>query len=549
MNSKNKLSIFNIFLIVVNQHKIYSNCCENICCCCKNKKKGKILLNEKEIEERIKKENERKQKEQIDKYNNEIKVISNKIEEKLKQNNIKIGDFDKDKAKNLKYFSEVLYIYCDNNKIDINNLKIDKIEDTKSKSYCKKFTVDVNGEKKEFFIKKNNNFNNFYIDIFKKLDFCDLNYIEGNQCILTELIDISETKNYNDFTVYDEKTKKLDTTILDKADNITNLKEFIFFCALLDLTDCNPLFRLDNCYIKDNKIKLLDFYHYNTAGYDSYYERIYDFTKNENTIEEKKESFYDILNVNSDLEFQILYDYYLNPNDDNIDEKIFSLLFFLKEDNHNFFKINKYEKVYEGLEVKVDKLDFGHNNPIRHSIGYSDAETNIIFNKFNITNRTKIKILDLKNAFKKIYLDKYGNDINKFNDFIDYICEQLWDIDDICWNNCKIKNECYKNDINNFKKIVKDNIENALKILQDQKKRYCYYKYFQEKKYKEIINKPFTKEEIDNINQKLQILKDFLDNNKDKIQTRATLKKIQLVKDSKIFKELNFNIFDDLLKK
>ena len=534
------LKIF-FYFNVLYSYKIYSKCCENICCCCKDKNKIKLTKEE----ERKKKENERLHKEYL--HNKEIKNISDKIEEKLKQNNSKLYILD-EKKETLKNFAEILKIYCNNNTIDINNLKIDNIEDTESISYCLKFTIDINGKKKEFFIKKNNNFNNFYIDIFKKLDLCDLNYIEGNKCILTESIDLTENKNYNDFNVYDKKTKKADTTILDKADNITNFKEFIFFCALLDLTDCNPLFRLDNCYIKDNKIKLLDFYHYNIKEYNENYERIYDFTENKNTVEEKKESFYNVLYIHSILKFQDLYDYYLNHNDDKIDEKIFSLLFLLKNECGGHFFADS--GVYKGLEENINKINDKYNNPIKHCIGDED-ETNIIFNKFNITNRTNKKIVDLKIAFKKIYLDKFGNDINKFNDFINYICDQLWSLDDICWKYLKddFKEKCYKNDVNNFKKIVKDNIENALKILQDQKKKYYYYKYLNEKKFKEIINKPFTENEINNINQKLQILKDFLDNNKDKIQIKFILKKIQLVKDSKIFPELNFNIFDDLLKK
>lgn len=200
------------------------------------------------------------------------------------------------------------------------------------------------------------------------------------------------------------------------------------------------------------------------------------------------------------------------------------------------------------MEININKINYEYSNPIKWSI-CSSKEEDIILKKFNITNRTKNEIVDLKIAFKKIYLDKFGNNISKFNEFIDYICEQLWDIDDICWNKGEIKIEDYENNINNFKKFIKDNIENALKILQDQKKRYYYFDYIIREKYKEIINKPFTKEEINNINQKLQILKDFLDNNKDKIQTKAILKKIKLIKDSKIFPELNFNIFDDLLKK
>lgn len=525
---------------ILNSYKIYSNCCENICCCCKDENKIKLTKEDEEEEKR------KRNREEIDKKNKEIKNISDKIEYKLKQNNSELYISDEIKE-TLKNFAGLLKIYCNNNKIDINNLKIDNIEDTESKSYCLKFTIDINGEKKEFFIKKNNNFNNFYIDIFKKLDLCDLNYIEGNKCILTESIDLAETKNYNDFNVYDEKTKKTDKTILDKADNIKNFKEFLFFCALLDLTDCNPLFRLDNCYIKDNKIKLLDFYHYNTTGYDSYYERIYDFTENKNTVEEKKESFYNVLYENSDLKFQDLYYYYLNPNDDNIDEKIYSLLFFLKKDNDNFYKYSDDDDVYEGLEVKINKLSPKNNNPIRWSIGCSTEETNIIFNKFKITNRTDNKIVDLQIAFKKIYSDNFNNDINRFNDFIDYICDQLWNIDDICWNKGEIKTKNYENKVDKFKKFLKDNIENALKILQDQKKRYYYFDYIKREKYKEIINKPFTNEEINNINQKLQILKDFLTNNKNKTQTKAILKKIQLIKDSKIFTELNFNIFDNLL--
>jgi len=527
------LKIFFYFNILYS-YKIYSKCCGNICCCCKNKNKRKILLNEKEIEKKIKIEEEIKK-------NKEIKNISDKIEYKLKQNNSELYISDEIKE-TLKNFAEILKIYCDNNTIDINNLKIDKIDDCKSTSYCKKFTIDKNGEKKELFIKKNNNFNNFYIDIFKKLDLCDLNYIEGNECILTESIDLTETKNYNDFNVYDEKTKKEDITILNKVNNITNFKEFLFFCALLDLTDCNPLFRLDNCYIKDNKIKLLDFNHYNSKGNDENYERIYDFTENKNTVEEKKESFYNVLYVNSYLKFQILYDYYLNPKDDNIDEKIFSLLFLLKQEGSSHFFY------YGDVEKNINKLPGKYNNPIKHSIGYSPEE-GIMLKKFNITKPTNNKIVDLKIAFRKIYKDKYGDNISKFNEFIDDICEQLWGIENICWNGGNIKTEDYENKVDNFKKFIKDNIENALKILKDQKKRYYYFYYIKREKYKEIINKHFTKEEINNINQKLQILKDFLNNNKNKSQTKAILKKIQLVKDSKIFQELNFNIFDDLLKK
>ena len=146
------LKIF-FYFNILSSYKIYSSCCENICCCFKNENKRKILLNEKEIEERIKKENERLQKEYLEKYNNEIKVISDKIEYKLKQNDSKLYISDEIKE-TLKNFAEVLKIYCDKNTIDINNLKIENIIDTKSTSYCKKFTIDKNGEKKEFFIKK-----------------------------------------------------------------------------------------------------------------------------------------------------------------------------------------------------------------------------------------------------------------------------------------------------------------------------------------------------------------------------------------------------------
>ena len=65
---------------------------------------------------------------------------------------------------------------------------------------------------------------------------------------------------YNGYLV----TSKVDGDVYKKSDdfnfkNIKNLNVYRFFCALLGCGDCEPFYRIDNVYIKNNEVFLLDF--------------------------------------------------------------------------------------------------------------------------------------------------------------------------------------------------------------------------------------------------------------------------------------------------
>ena len=78
--------------------------------------------------------------------------------------------------------------YCQKKKINFEkNYTI--CEDIKD-SYCgcKKITIEDNGEKHVFFIKKNDPINTYYIDILKQIGLCNLDYISNDKYLFIVMI-------------------------------------------------------------------------------------------------------------------------------------------------------------------------------------------------------------------------------------------------------------------------------------------------------------------------------------------------------------------------
>ena len=232
--------------------------------------------------------------------NNNIPQVEEMQSQKNDDENIQIG-IDKEFFDSCQ---DLINKYCQKKKINFE--KNDTIyEDIKDSSCgCKKITIEDNGKKHVFFIKENDPINTYYIDILKQIGLCNLDYISNDKYLLTSEIDLSETKKFNNFNI--DKDNNFDEKVLNKINDIKNFKEFCFFCALLELTDCNPLYKLDNCYIVNNHLMLLDInrndnsHHRKETDLNQFYRFVNPY--------KKKEYFYSTLLQNTYFNFSYVFD-------------------------------------------------------------------------------------------------------------------------------------------------------------------------------------------------------------------------------------------------
>ena len=219
-------TILNFFFYVCCLDKYYSSesLCKDCFCCCKDE-------NENIVEEENSEITENKQKEEI-KEEDEINFETISLSyENLGEN------LDNDKILAIK-----TYIFLKLNKSEQYSISsIDNCEGSKHK--CKKITLN-NSKNEEFilFIKGDKD-PTFVFESLKAIGMSEIDYVYYNGYLVTSKVDgdvYEEDSNFN-FT------------------DLKNLNVYRFFCSLLGCSDCEPFYRIDNVYIKNNEVFLLDY--------------------------------------------------------------------------------------------------------------------------------------------------------------------------------------------------------------------------------------------------------------------------------------------------
>ena len=133
-------------------------------------------------------------------------------------------------------------IFCKLNKIKQYSISsIDNCEE--STHECKKITLN-NNKNEEFilFIKVDED-PTFVFESLEAIGMSKIDYVYYNGYLVTSQVDgdvYEEDSNFN-FT------------------DLKNLNVYRFFCSLLGCSDCEPFYRIDNVYIKNNEVFLLDY--------------------------------------------------------------------------------------------------------------------------------------------------------------------------------------------------------------------------------------------------------------------------------------------------
>ena len=155
---------------------------------------------------------------------------------------------------NLKLCNENSYKNLDNNEISAINIfcKLNKIKQYSISSIdncegsthkCKKITLN-NSKNEEFilFIKGDKD-PTFVFESLKAIGMSEINYVYYNGYLVTSKVNGEVYENGHDFDFSD----------------LENLNVYRFFCSLFGCSDCEPFYRIDNVYIKNNEVFLLDF--------------------------------------------------------------------------------------------------------------------------------------------------------------------------------------------------------------------------------------------------------------------------------------------------
>ena len=434
--------------------------------------------------------------------NNNIPQVEGMQSQKNYDENIQIG-IDKE------FFDgcqDLINKYCQKKKINFK--KNDTIcEDIKDSScFCKKITIEDNGEKHVFFIKKNDPINTYYIDILKQIGLCNLDYISNDKYLLTSEIDLSETKKFNNFNI--DKDNNFDEKVLDKINDIKNFKEFCFFCALLELTDCNPLYRLDNCYIVNNHLMLLDInrndnsHHRKKKDLNQFY-RFVNFYK-------KKEYFYSTLRQNTYFQFLDVFDKIYLDYEDDLDLNIAALMFVINQYCEKSFFVKK-ESLVDSKESDIIKF--------LNVKGYG-KDLKMLVKTPNIISKNKTfwkgvlgshcRVINLKKTLRELFLEKFKD--NLFETFVEYVCMKIWKMQ--YKDSEEEKKKFYDSDCKIFLGKVKNNLEKCKDIIKALKKYFDSEIFLKDEKFKKVmLSEDFTNEEKANIVNKLNIILDYLQRN------------------------------------
>ena len=432
-------------------------------------------------------------------------------------------------SKDQDFFHEcknLLLEYCKRKNINFyNSEKICKdIEN--SLCGCKKVTIKTNEQDYVVFIKKNNPINTYYIDILKEIGLCNLDYISDDKYLLTSEIDLSETKKYNNFNI--DSNNNFDEKILDKVKDIENFKEFCFFCSLLELTDCNPFHRLDNCCILNNRLMLLDinkiesFRRVGMPNFNQFFKFV-DYYK-------KKNYFYFYLNQNTHFPFAEIYDETYFDYVDSLDLDISALMFVINQ----YCKDGFFVVVREGVDFKESEIvNFLKNQRYGDDLEMLLETPNAISSKRTFWRKIlgdRCKTKNIKKCLRFLFLEKF-NEV-PFTDFVTCICKKIWEKGGK--KNNKMKCKYYEDDVNMFCKRVNDNLEKSKNIIKAYKKYYDCEKAFKDKKFYDImVLEDFTKEEKENIINKLKMILNYLAG---KIQNSLTKNVYEKIADDLLYR-------------
>ena len=133
-------------------------------------------------------------------------------------------------------------IFCKLNKIKQYSISsIDNCEE--STHECKKITLN-NNKNEEFilFIKVDED-PTFVFESLEAIGMSKIDYVYYNGYLVTSQVDGDVYEEDSNFNFADLK----------------NLNVYRFFCSLLGCSDCEPFYRIDNVYIKNNEVFLLDY--------------------------------------------------------------------------------------------------------------------------------------------------------------------------------------------------------------------------------------------------------------------------------------------------
>ena len=212
--------IFPFYVCCLDKYYSSESLCKDCFCCCEDE--NETIIEDERINEKINKNVE------------EIEE-ANKIE--LNENeNLGVN------LNNNEILAIKKYIYFKLSKDEQYSINsIDNCEESTHK--CKKITLN-NSKNEEFilFIKGDKD-PTFVFESLKVIGMSKIDYVYYNGYLVTSKVDGDVYENGNNFDF-----KK-----------IKNLNVYRFFCSLLGCSDCEPFYRIDNVYIKNDEVFLLDY--------------------------------------------------------------------------------------------------------------------------------------------------------------------------------------------------------------------------------------------------------------------------------------------------
>lgn len=320
---------------------------------------------------------------------------------------------------------KLLLEYAKNNKLDPKNFQIFKTNG--------QHAVQITNGDKTIYVKQDNWYHNFYIDLLKHLNLTDLKYKYTLNYLLTE-----EIKN---MTPISPKTYDDWKTFKNNIGEITNLVPFFIVICFLEITDVN-LFNHNNLYLtKENGKTLMK-----TLDVDINEKLSQNFTK---VIYENTRKYFD-----SEDQLDILKS---DKFDDDTKKFLIKLSSFgiSKEDN------TIYDKFPFDDDTEEIKLDKNYIQKIKKALGKSQKIIQDYVDTYS--KELNINIPNYIYKLEKIYHEKEYNYNTFFDDFIKRTWDKIKDKKDD--NNNKLFN-----DVNEYKKWLKDFITKAEPIYNSVKK-------------------------------------------------------------------------------
>ena len=437
----------------------------NYCrCCCKYNSKNSNDSNfNNKNEENEKNNNEDKKNNDNDK----TEILKKNIFKELNKNYDINDEFYEHIKQRLEKYSLLIIKYLNSinefNNVNVENIKISKDLTCSSGNGCNKFLIFCDNFKKTVYIKKDKKQNVNIIDILKQLNLTDLRYYYDGDYLLTEEL---KMENYNEKIFKTEYIK--DNGITDLENFIKKIKNFkvanIVF-AILNLRDCNFLYRPDNLYLtKDNDnnllLKILDI-DVNIGEFKKFSILCdkYEFEKGN-----KNKCFYHTLSAQTNLDFccltnfntggiiKILKLYNTNKllskllfscNFNNINNswKCFISGLNMTEDEKKMYKIclKNYNDILKYIE---NKDDFNMKYIINNGVFLQKYIKNKLNKDINISCFSH-DIDNIINCFNEIITKEFLDDINKFyNDFLTQLSTETKTHIDVLKNNIEY-NEIY----------------------------------------------------------------------------------------------------------